>query len=447
MRPTSEKLGTHSVGRLLVQFSIPAIIGTVVFASTNIVNTIFVGRGVGSIALTAISLSFPVFAVFMAVGMLVGIGSGALVSIRLGEGKKDDAERILGGALFLLVVFSLAGTALGLTFLDPILRTIGASDLSLPYARDYLRIIMLGAVFNFVTMGMNNIIRAEGNPSVAMYTLLIGAAINIALNYVFVFKLGIGVKGAALATLISNGVTGVWVLLHFRSRRSVLALKLRNMRFDRPLMAPALFIGLSPFLMQMASSLVGVVCNKSLAHYGGDTAVGAMAIINSVAMFIVFPIIGINQGLQPIVGFNYGAKNFSRVKKALRYGLVAATLISTAGWIFIHLGPGHIIRLFSKNDPAMTRTGVQGLKIMLSMFLVVGFWAVAANYFQAVGRPKTAILLNLLRQVILFIPLVLLLPLFWGLQGVWASAPIADTIAAAITALFLHREYRKLSAK
>jgi putative MATE family efflux protein len=444
MQRNAVKLGTYPVGKLLVEFSIPTMIGTVVFASTNIVNTIFVGRGVGAIALTAISLSFPVFAVFMAVGMLVGIGSGALVSLRLGEGRKDEAERIIGGALFLFLVVGICGTLTGLFFLDPILRTIGASDQSLPYARDYLRIIMAGATLNFIAMGMNNLIRAEGNPRISMYTMLIGALINVGLNYLFVFRLKIGVQGAALATIISSAVSAGWVVLHFTSARSVLSLRLRNMRFDKTLMMPALFIGLSPFLMQLSSSLVGVISNKSLEHYGGDMAVGAMAIINSVAMFIIFPIIGINQGAQPIIGFNYGAKNFDRVKKALKMAVIAASVISTAGWIGIHVAPGHIMRLFSKGDPALVKVGVPGMKIMLGMFLVVGFWAITANYFQAVGKPKVSIVLNLLRQVILFIPLVLTLPLFLGLNGVWVSAPIADTLSSFITAFALRREYRKL---
>jgi putative MATE family efflux protein len=350
MKKDPVKLGTAPVGKLLMEFSVPAVIGTVVFASTNIVNTIFVGRGVGAIALTAISLSFPVFAVFMAVGMLVGIGSGALISLRLGEGKKEEAERIVGGALFLFLIVGVIGSAVGITFLDPILRTIGASADSLPYARAYLRIIMMGASLNFIAMGMNTMVRAEGNPKVSMYTMLIGALINVALNYFFVFKLKIGVQGAALATIISSAVSATWVVLHFTSKRSVLSLRLKNMRFDKTLMMPALLIGLSPFLMQISSSLVGVISNKSLQHYGGDMAVGAMAIINSVAMFIIFPIIGINQGAQPVIGFNYGAKNFDRVKKALKIAIIAASVISTGGWIGIHVAPGHIMRLFSKGE-------------------------------------------------------------------------------------------------
>ncbi len=444
MQKRAELLGSAPVGELLLKFSIPSMIGTVVFASTNIVNTIFVGRGVGAIALTAISLSFPVFAVFMAIGMFVGIGSASLVSLRLGEGKKDEAERIVGNALFLFLVLGITASIAGLLFLDHIVTGIGASNVSLPYAKEYLHIIIMGATLNFLAMGMNSIIRAEGNPKMSMYLMLIGALINVSLNYVFVFKLGIGVKGAALATIISSGVSAIGVIIHFTGKHSVLSLRLKNIRFEKAIMLPALYIGLSPFLMQMASSLVGVVTNKSLQHYGGDMAVGAMAIINSVAMLIIFPIIGLYQGAQPILGFNYGAKNFDRVKKALKLAIMAASVLSIAGWLIVHIAPGHIIRVFSKNDPSMLSAGTQGLKIVLAAFFVVGFWAITANYFQAVGKPKTSIILNMMRQVILFIPLVLILPVFFGLNGVWISAPIADSITSVIIVFALRRELHKL---
>lgn len=445
MRKDPSALGTEDIGKLLVKFSVPAMIGTVMFASTNIVNTVIIGRGVGSIALTAVSLAFPVFSIFMAVGMLVGIGAGSLVSLRLGEGKRDEAEAILGGAFFLLIVFSLAGTVLGLAFLDPVLRAFGASDASLPYARAYLGVFIAGAVFNFMAMGLNNIIRAEGNPGVAMITMVIGAIVNMTLTWFFIFHLKTGLKGAALAAITGNAVSGIWVILHFTGKKSVLTLRLKNMRFDRALMTPALLIGLSPFIMQISASMVGMVANKSLSHYGGDMAVGAMAVINSVALFFIFPIIGLNQGLQPVAGFNYGAKKFDRVTKALKYAAVSATLVSTAGCLAAHLWPGRIIGVFSKDDPALAGVGAHGITIFLAMFFVVGFQAICANYFQAVGRPKASILLNLLRQVILFIPLMLILPLFFGLDGVWASAPISDSIAAVITAAVIFRETKRLN--
>ena len=444
MKRDPAKLGREKVSKLLLEFSIPAVIGTMVFASTNIVNTIFIGRGVGSIALTAISLSFPVFSIFMAVGMLVGIGGAALFSIRLGEGKPEEAEKILGNAVFLFIILSLLTSLLGEFFLIPILHGLGASPDSLPYARDYLRIILAGVFFNFIAMGLNNFVRASGHPGIAMMTLVIGAIVNIGLNLLLVIHLHWGVKGAAYATFSSTAFSAGWVIIHFMSGRNGIQLRLKHIGFDSKIMGPALLIGLSPCLMQVAASLIAALCNKSLAHYGGDLAVGSMAVIYSVAMLFIMPIIGINQGAQPVIGFNYGAKAYDRVRAAFRQALIAATVISTIGAALIHLFPHKLVTLFSRGDIALSNVAEPGLRIFLSLVFLVGFQSVAANYFQAIGRPRISILLNLLRQVIIFIPALYILPRFFGLYGVWYSAPLSDFLATAITAVFVIKEYRRL---
>ncbi len=440
-------LSTTPVHKLLFRFAIPAIIGTMVFASTNIVNTVFIGRFVGSSALTAISLTFPIFAINMAVGMLVGMGSGALISIRLGEGKRDEAERILGNAFFLFIVLGLTMSIIGLLFLKPILTFLGASGESLPYAISYMQIIFPGVVLTYISMGLNNVIRAEGYPSLAMNTMLIGALLNVALNFIFVVKLSYGVRGAALATFISSTASSIWVLYHFFFPENSLHIKKVNLGFERRLMQPALLIGTAPFLMQLVASLVGVIANKQLAIHGGDKAIACMGIIYSVMMLLIFPIIAINQGVQPILGFNYGAKLYKRVQQALLYAIVAASLISIIGFTITQLFPAKIFMIFSKNDSTLTAIGSRGLQIFFHAFFLVGFQAISANYFQAVGRPKTAILLNLLRQAMLFIPLLLILPNLFGLSGIWWAAPISDFTAFIITIPIMLGEVRRLEKK
>jgi len=443
MADKSKRLGSERVGKLLFDFSLPAIIGTATFGSTSIINTIFVGRGVGSLALTAISLSGPIFMIFMSVGMLVGIGSGALTSIRLGEGKTDEAERILGNAFFLFLSLAAVTALLGLTFIDPMLRAFGASRESLPLARDYIRILMAGVVLNYLTMGMNNLIRAEGNPNIAMLTLIIGALINVTLNYVFVFRLGVGIQGAALATIISQSVSSAWALAHFRPGHGTLVLRARNILPDRRIILSILPLGLPMFLMQLSGSLMGMVANNALGRNGGDVAIGAMGVIVSISMFLLMPIIGINQGSQPVFGYNFGARRFDRVKRALRLAIMAATIIATTGFLVVHLVPEPLIRLFNR-DPGLVAVTEHGIRIFMAMFFLVGFQAVSANFFLSIGKPYLSIFLNLLRQVILFIPLVLILPSFFKLDGVWISGPISDALAVGITLIVLVVQYRRL---
>jgi putative MATE family efflux protein len=382
----------------------------------------------------------------MAIGMLVGMGGGALISIRLGEGKREEAEKILGSCFFLFMILGITVTVLGQIFLDPILRTLGASAESLPYARDYMRIIMSGVVISYIAMGLNNIMRAEGHPRLAMNTMLIGAVLNVCFNYLFVIHMKIGVKGAGYATLLSSTASAIWVLSHFFSGGGGLQLKRIYMKFDRRLMQPALLIGLAPFLMQVVASVVGVTANRSLALHGGDKAVACMGVIYSVMMLLIFPIIGINQGSQPILGFNYGAGKFDRVRRTFLLSVGGATLVASIGCITAQFFPEVIFNTFSKGDQTLIDIGSRGIRIMFSTFFIVGFQTVSANYFQAVGKPKIAIVLNLLRQAFLYIPLLMILPNFWGVTGVWIASPISDVVSTVITAIFVVRELRHLKS-
>jgi putative MATE family efflux protein len=444
----SKQLGEEKVGKLLLKFSIPAIIGMLVNALYNIVDRIFVGKGVSELAITAITVAFPISIIIMAFGMLVGIGAAATVSIKLGQKRKDEAEEILGNAFTLIIIVSLGVTILGLIFMEPLLKIFGASEVALPLAKQFISIILIGALLQNIGFGLNNIIRSEGNPKMAMLTMLIGAVLNTIFNPIFIFVLHTGVRGSALATIVSQTVCSVWVLQYFTKGKSTLKLKTKNFKLKTGIVKQIFSIGLSPFLMQLAASVITIVLNKGLATYGGDTAIAAMGIINSVSMLILMPIFGINQGVQPIIGYNYGAKNFERVKKALKLAILAATAISTTGFILVELFPRQIISIFiSGEGSVLLSIGSRGIRMYLIMLPIIGFQIVSANYFQAVGKAKISIFLSLSRQVIVLLPLILVLPQIFKLDGVWMAGPSSDFIASFITAIFLIREIRKLRSK
>jgi len=439
----SKQLGEEKIGKLLMKFSIPAIVGMLVNALYNVVDRIFIGQ-VDTLALSGVTITFPISIIIMAFGMLVGIGAAALISIRLGQKKKEEAEHILGNAFALIIIISLIVTTLGLIFLEPMLLRFGASTDTMPYAKQYITIILIGTVFQSVGFGLNNIIRAEGNPRIAMFTMLIGGVLNTILDPIFIFVFHMGTRGAAVATVISQIVNTIWVLYYFLGGKSVLKILYKNLRLDAKVVKNIFAIGMSPFSMQIAASIVTIISNKSLVKYGGDVSLGAMGAIMSIAMLVLMPVFGINQGCQPIIGYNYGAKRYDRVKHALKLAIIAATTITTTGFIIIQLFPEQLISIFS-NDPALIEVGSRGIKIYLFMLPVIGFQIVSSNYFQAIGKAKISIFLGLSRQVILLIPLLLILPIFFELNGVWASAPSSDIISSILTAVFLFVEIRHLN--
>lgn len=445
MDERSKELSEEKIWKLLFKYSLPAIIGMLVNALYNVVDRVFIGRGVGSEALAGITIGFPIMLVFMALGMLVGVGGAALISIRLGEQKKNEAELILGNSVLLLIVITIIFSVLSLIFLDSILKLFGASKEILPYARDYLRIILGGAVFQAVGFGMNNFIRADGNPKIAMTTMLIGALINIILDPLFIFVFGWGIKGAAYATIIAQAVSSLWVLAYFFGERSLLKIRIENMKLHLPSVKKILAIGSAPCAMQFGSSIVITIFNKQLSIYGGDIAISAMGIIHSLSLFILMPVIGINQGSQPIIGYNYGAKRYDRVKETLKASILAATVIVTIGFIITRLFPDKLINLFNKDDLELVKIGTEGIYIFLLMLPIIGFQIVSSNYFLAVGKPKKSIFLSLSRQVIMLIPALLILPKYFGLLGVWLAVPVADVLASILTAGFLVKEIKQLN--
>jgi len=402
-----------------------------------------------SLGIAGITVGFPMFAIILAFGMLIGMGGAALISIRLGEQKHDEAQVVLSNGLLILVGIGVVITILGLAFMDPLLRLFGASEEVLPYAKDYQRIILGGSIFQFIAFGLNAYIRAEGSPRIAMFGMLIGALLNIALDPIFIFVFDMGVKGAAIATVISQAASAVWVLSYFIFGKSTLKFRKENFRINKVIVSQILIIGSAPFAMQLASSMLHIILNNSLKYYGGDIAISAMGVIMSVSMLVMMPIFGISQGAQPIIGYNYGAHNYDRVKAALKLGILVATIVVSAGFIIIQLFSAQLIQLFNKDDIALIEVGSKGLRIFMFMLPIIGFQIISASYFQAIGKPKHAMFLSLSRQVLLLIPAILILPRLFnlGLTGIWMAGPVADFGASLLTGILLYRELKLLDDK
>jgi putative MATE family efflux protein len=445
MQNQSDEIQTENVGRLLLKFSIPAVIGMLVNALYSVVDRIFIGRGVGSLALSGVAVTFPITNIIMGIGMLVGVGAGAAVSIKLGQKKIDEAEKILGNAYMLTIIIPIVTSLFGLIFLERILLLFGGSPETLPYAKEFASILIAGSILQNVGFGLNPIIRAEGNPKTAMKTLLIGALINFVTNPIFIFGLQWGVRGSALATILAQAVCSIWIFRYFTHGKSLLKLKWINLWPDLHVIKEILSIGMSPFVMQVAASVVTMIINTNLVKYGGDLAVGAYSMISSIAFLIIMPILGVNQGAQPIIGFNYGARVIGRVKKTLIYGTIVNTCISTIGCLMVNLFPVQIIRLFNTTDAGLIAMGANGLSIFLMLSFTVGAQAAFINYFQSVGKAHYATMMSLLRQVVLLIPLVLVLPRYFGLNGIWMAGSISDVVSFGITTLFITREMRRLN--
>lgn len=438
-------LAEAPIRRVLWKFFLPAFTGVVVNSLYNIVDRIFVGQGVGSMALTGLSVVFPIMIIMMAFGMLIGMGAGVRVSIHLGKKEYDKAEGVLGNAFILLIITSVVLSIVGFIVKEPMLKMFGAGPETIEYANDYLDIILLGTMFNMVGFSLNNIIRSEGNAKIAMYSMLISAGTNIILDPIFIFVLDMGVKGVAIATIISQFILCIWVIRHFRSNVSVLKLHPVNFRLKWVTILSIITIGFSPFAMQSAASIVHGIFNTQLIKYGGDLAVGAMGIIQSVAMLVVMSIIAINMAAQPILGFNHGAGNFVRVKQTLFICLKAAVIVSIIGFFLMELFPSLVIKMFNASDPQLLAIGKKGLRIFMLGLPLVGFQIIIGNFFQSTGKAGISALISLLRQVIVLIPILLILPTFWGITGVWVSAPISDFIAGVISITFLSREIRRLN--
>ena len=415
-------LGEAPIGKLLLQYSVPAIIGMIVNALYNIVDRMFIGNipNIGSLAITGVGITMPIMTIILAFGMLIGIGATANISLNLGKGNRPTAEKLLGNAFTLSIIVGLAIAIVGTICANPILNLFGASENTLFYAKEYLNIILLGCTFNILSFSLNSTVRADGNPKMSSFTMVIGCGTNIILDYVFIFILNLGVKGAALATIISQAITFFIILYYYTAGNSNLKLKVENFKLKKHLVTMTFAIGIAPFATQIANSLVQVIANNALKTYGSDLAIGAMTVISSLNIIFMMPIFGINQGCQPIIGFNYGAKKYERAKEAFKYATIAACVICIIGFISIQCFPTQIISLFN-NDPELTTLAIKGIRIYLLMMPVVGINIVATSYYQSIGKAKISMFVSLLRQVILLIPFTIILPKFIGLDGVWAA--------------------------
>ncbi|MFH1039552.1 MAG: MATE family efflux transporter [PVC group bacterium] len=442
----ARELGGHGIYRLLFRYSVPTTVGFFVFSIYNTVDRMFIGRYGGSDALAGVSVTFPIFMIAIAIGMLIGVGGGALTSLRLGQKKYASAEQILGNVFALFLTAGCVLTVLGQVFLDPLLTFFGASGTVIPYARVYMRVLMSVITLDFMAMGLNAMIQAEGNPALSMVILSAGAVINAACDYVLIVRLGMGVRGAALATAFAKLISAVWILLHFtRGPRRVLTLRLRNLRFHPALTRSLLYIGLSPFTMQFINSFFITVTNRFLLKSGGDVAIGALGIIHSIVMLMMMPIIGLTRGAQPIIGFNYGARNYARVLKALKASLLLAALIGLAGAVLVQFFSPLLVRIFTR-DPALIETAVTGMRLMLLLFPFGAFQMICANYFQTTARPLLSIGLHLLRLVVLYLPLIVIFSSRWGLPGIWLTTPVCDLLSGLASGALIVREARKLRA-
>lgn len=433
-----------NIKSLLLKYSIPAIISMLVSALYNVVDRIYIGNmpEVGTLAITGVGVTLPLANIVLAFSMLIGIGATANISIKLGEDKKRDAEKIVGHIITLSMILGIGITILGTLFMEPILKNFGASDITFKYAKDYISIILYGTVFNIMGYALNNIIRADGSPKICSAIMVFSCLVNIILDPIFIFVLNLGVKGAAYATIFSQIVTLVLSYAYFKSKRSDLKIKKEYFSLELNIIKLILSIGISPFVMQLATSMVQVINNNALKTYGGDLAIGAMTTVNAVALLCFMPVYGISQGAQPVIGYNYGAKQFDRMKEALKISMGVGTLIFFVILFFIESFPITIVKMFN-NDPTIIKMSVEGMRIYLIAMPAIGLAMAGSNYFLAVGKGKIAMFLSLLRQVILLIPLITICSKLLGLRGIWLAQPIADTISSVITVIMLKRNLPK----
>lgn len=461
-------LGTDSIGSLLWRYATPAIIAMASSSLYHIIDSAFVGHGVGGAAIAGMAITMPIMNIAGAFGAMVGVGAAARMSIRLGEGNMQAAEKTLANAVMLNFVLGLVLMVVMLTFLDPILYLFSggnASEETIGYARDFMRIILLGNMTQHMYLGLNEQVRASGYPQKSMRIILTAVAMNLILNPLFIFKFGWGIKGSALATVISQAIAFIITFSHFCSKSSFVKFRRAAFRFDWKIVKAIISIGLAPFMVNICASMVAAFVNSALLKFGGtgiydavrggnnagDIYVGAYGIVNRVVMLLIMVIQGLNQGMQPIVGFNYGAKQFDRVRKTLFMTIGCGMTIATVGFLCCQLFPDSIAQAFvdsSKggNELLMISAAEQGMRIIVLLFPLVGFQIVAAAFFQYIGHAKLAIFVSMTRQLIFLLPLLWTLPRFMGAMGVWMSMPIADCASITLAAILLRRELKKLSA-
>jgi len=423
----------------------PAITAMAVASIYNIIDRVFIGQGVGAMAIAGLAITFPLINLAVAFGSLVGAGASTMISIRLGEGKYNSAARFLCNSLVINLIIGAVIGILGLCFLNPILYAFGASPNTISYAREFMQVILFGNIFTYIYFGLNNILRATGYPAKAMLITIGTVIINLILAPLFIFYFDWGVRGAAWATILAQATGAVLVFIHYLNPKHVIYFQKALFRVHWSVVQKIFTMGMPPFLMNLCACVVVIVLNHRLKDYGGDLAIGAYGIINPIVGLVGMIVFGFNLGMQPIVGYNFGAKQYDRVIRTLKYSLIIGTCISTFGFLLGELFPFSLARCFDP-DGQLVELTAQGIRIVMISFPLVGGQIVVSSFFQAIGMPKVAIFLSLSRQMIFLIPALFIVPYFWGLNGIWLACPLADLLSFALTMGVLYYYYGKIKA-
>ena len=439
---TPDELGTEPIGKLLLKYAVPAIIAMTASSLYNIIDSIFIGHGVGPYAITGLAVTFPFMNLSTAFGAMIGVGGSTIISIFLGQQKHSSAKKVLSNVVGLNVVLGLLFMIFSFIFLDPILYFFGASDVTIGYAREYMQIILLGNVVTHLYLGLNSLLRASGHPKKAMAATFLTVILNTILDPLFIFVFDMGIQGAAWATVLAQIVSLVWLLKIFNNKTEVVHFEGKYISFDKKIIRRALSIGLSPFLMNFAACFVVIIINQSLKKYGGDLAIGAYGIVNRVVFLVIMVVMGLNQGMQPIAGYNFGAGDVDRVRRVLKLTIYAASIITTTGFLIGELLPTFVVSMFT-TDSELIKLASDGLRLTVIAFPIVGFQMVVSNFFQCIGMAGRAIFFSLSRQVLFLIPGLLIFPTFFESLGVWISMPISDFVASIVAAIMLIDFLRK----
>lgn len=440
------ELGTKKISTLLKMYAVPGIIAQTAASLYNMVDSIYIGhiRDVGSLAISGLAVTFPIMNLSAALGTLVGVGGMTMISVLLGQKNYDNANKVLGNILSLNVIIGLLFTTFTLLFLDPVLKFFGASGNTLPFARDYMIIILAGNVFTHLYFGLNGVIRASGHPKTAMGLTLFTVISNAILDPIFIFVLDLGIRGAALATILCQMMALTYSMRFFMDKNRVPHFPKPVFQINKRIARQSLAIGVGPFLMNAAACIVALFINQQLLKYGGDLAIGAYGIVNRISFMFIMIAMGFNQGMQPIAGYNYGAKQYSRVKEVFKLTAICATITTTLCFLVSEFIPGPAVSLFT-NDPELRRLAAEGLRTMNIAIALVGFNMVASNFFQCIGMVKVSIFLSLSRQLLFLVPLIYVLPLRYREKGVWISFPISDLVAIIVSAIFIIWLFRKFN--
>ena len=438
-----DELKEEKIWRLIIKYSVPAILAMMVTSLYNTVDRAFIGsmKDVGALAISGLGVTMPILTILGAFCVGLAVGGSTNIAIKLGEGNKEEAEKALGNTIAIELLVGIVMMSISIFFLEDILYIFGASNDTIKYSMDYISVIMYGTWFNLPGFAMNSAIRADGNPKFASKMMIIACLFNLILDPIFIFGFGMGIKGAALGTVICQLVICLWSGYYFTFGKSNIKLKLKNIKIESKIIKGILVIAITPFCMELASGFIHLITNKVLKVYGGDLAIGAMTAITSINLLFLMPVYGISQGMQTIIAYNYGAKQFERAKKALLIGIVAATIVLSFGIFAILLFPKLFIGIFTK-DAILTDLALNGIYIYSLTLPAIGICILGTVYFQSIGSAKKSIVLSLLRQVIVFIPLILIVPKYFGLNGVWAAQPLADLVSMIIIGLFLIKEFK-----